>query len=87
LVAVSLAEIGFILVIFGFILAFVAVVFLAARSKGNSNRTRGGGVLLIGPIPIIFGTDRESVKALVLLAIVLMIIVLAFMLVPMLVMR
>jgi len=87
LVAGSLAEIGFILVIFGFILAFVAVVLLAAKSKENSNRTRGGGVLLIGPIPIIFGTDRESVKVLVLLAIVLMIIVLAFIFVPMLVMR
>lgn len=87
MVAGSLAEIGFILVIFGFILAFVAVVLLAAKSKENSNRTRGGGVLLIGPIPIIFGTDRESVKVLVLLAIVLMIIVLAFMFVPMLVMR
>lgn len=87
MVAGSLAEIGFILVIFGFILAFVAVVLLAAKSKENSNRTRGGGVLLIGPIPIIFGTDRESVKVLVLLAIVLMIIVLAFIFVPMLVMR
>lgn len=87
MVAASLTEIGFILVIFGFILALVAVVLLAAKSKGNSNRTRGGGVLLIGPIPIIFGTDRESFKMLVLLAIVLMIIVLAFMFVPMLVMR
>jgi uncharacterized protein (TIGR00304 family) len=87
LVAGNLAEIGFILVIFGFILAFVAVILLAAKSRGNSNQTRGGGLLLIGPMPIIFGTDKESVKVLLLLAIVLMIIVLAFMFVPMLIMR
>ena len=83
----NLVEIGFTLVIFGFILAFVAVILLADKSKGSPNRTRGGGVLLIGPIPIIFGTDRESVKILVVLAIVLMIIVLAFIFVPLFVVR
>lgn len=87
LVEVKLTEIGFALVIIGLILAFLAVIFLAAKSKGNTSHTRGGGVLLIGPIPIIFGTDRESVKILVVLAIVLIIIVLASMFIPLLVMR
>jgi uncharacterized protein (TIGR00304 family) len=87
LVEVNLAEIGFTLIIIGFILAFLAVILLAAKSKGSTDRTRGGGVLLIGPIPIIFGTDRESVKILVVLAIVLIVIVLASMFVPLLVMK
>ncbi len=75
---VSVAEVGFALVIFGFMLAFVAIILLAIRSSGGG-KTRGGGVLLIGPIPIIFGTDRESAKVLIVLAIILVLIVLAFM--------
>lgn len=38
--------------------------------------------MFIGPIPIIFGTDRESAKILVILVIVLMAVVLVFMLLP-----
>ena len=37
---------------------------------------------MIGPFPLIFGTDRESVKLLVLLVIILMIIMVALILVP-----
>ena len=79
---VSIAEIGFGLVIFGFILAFIAAILLAIRSQASGTKTRGGGVLLIGPIPIIFGTDRDSAKTLVVLAIILIAVVVVFMLLP-----
>ena len=78
----SVGSIWFALVILGVILAFVAVILAAIRSHSSGTKTRGGGVLLIGPIPIIFGTDSDSAKVLVALAIVLMAIVLAFMLLP-----
>lgn len=38
--------------------------------------------MFIGPIPIIFGADRESAKVLVILVIVLMVVVLVFMVLP-----
>ena len=79
---VSIAEIGFGLVIFGFILAFIAAILLAIRSQTSGTKTRGGGVLLIGPIPIIFGTDRDSAKILVVLAIILIAVVVVFMFLP-----
>ena len=79
---ISLAEIGVILVIFGFILAIAAVFILAIRGRHGMSETRGGGVLLIGPIPIILGSDRGSTKALLVLAIVLMALMLAFILLP-----
>jgi uncharacterized protein (TIGR00304 family) len=82
LVEVTAAGIGLALVVFGFILAFVAVILLAIRSGAAGGRTRGGGVLLIGPIPIIFGTDRDSVKVLMVLAIVLIAVVILFVLLP-----
>jgi uncharacterized protein (TIGR00304 family) len=67
--------------VLGFILAFVAAILLALGNKGTS-QTKGAGILLIGPIPIFFGSDRSSVRTLMLLAIVLIAIVLAFMLIP-----
>lgn len=73
---ISVATIGFGLVFIGFILALIAVILLATRSANAGTKTRGGGILLIGPIPIIFGTDRESVKILVILSIILIAVVL-----------
>ncbi len=84
---ITLNEIGFALVIFGVILAFVAVILLAIRSQSDGGKSRGGGVLFIGPIPIIFGTDRESTKILMVLAIILVVVVLVFMLLPSLLVR
>ncbi len=73
---ISIATIGFGLVLIGFVLALIAVILLATRSANAATKTRGGGILLIGPIPIIFGTDRESVKILVILSIILIAVVL-----------
>jgi len=78
----SVTEIGFILIIFGFALAFAAMILLAFRSARGSEKTRAAGVLLIGPIPIIFGTDKDSVKWLMILAILLILIVLIVMFLP-----
>lgn len=77
----SLANTGLLLIVLGFILAFVAVL-LAVKNRGTGGQTRGGGILLIGPFPIIFGSDRESVRTLMILAIVLIAIVLVFMVIP-----
>jgi len=79
---ITVTDAGLFLVIGGFVLAFVAVILLAIRNRGTGGQTRGGGVLLIGPIPIVFGSDRESARTLMILAIVLIIVVLAFMLIP-----
>jgi uncharacterized protein (TIGR00304 family) len=73
---ISIATIGFGLVFIGFVLALIAVILLATRSANEGTKTRGAGILLIGPIPIIFGTDRESVKTLVILSIILIAVVL-----------
>ncbi len=38
------------------------------------SRIRGGGVIMLGPIPIIFGSDGESAKTAIILAIILMVL-------------
>jgi len=80
--AMSVNDLGLLLIVFGFVLAFVAMIILAARSSRGSSQGRSAGLLLIGPIPIVFGNDRQSMKALMILAIVLILLVLVVMLLP-----
>lgn len=82
MVELSLANIGFILIILGFVLALIAAILLAVKNRGTSGQTRSAGILLIGPIPIIFGSDKQSARVLIILAILLIAIVLIFMLLP-----
>ena len=78
---VSFVSVGYALVIIGFVLAFVAVILMAVKARGTG-KAHAGGILLIGPIPIIFGSDLESAKILMILAVVLIAIVLVFMILP-----
>lgn len=74
----QLIEFGIALIFLGFVLAFVAAILIFIRGLRSGGKTRGGGVLLIGPIPIIFGSDKQSLIVVVVLAIVLMLIALLF---------
>lgn len=75
-------EIGFGFTIAGILLALAAVTLMILSGKKGTDRARGGGILLIGPVPIIFGTDRESATFLILLAIALIAIVMVLMILP-----
>lgn len=48
-----------------------------AAGKAGS-KVKAGGVIMLGPIPIIFGSDRESAKTAAILAIILMLLSLLF---------
>jgi len=65
---------GLTLIILGFIISFLAVLLMFIKAYPFRGKVRGGGLLMIGPIPIIFGTDKESAKILILLAVALMIL-------------
>ena len=64
-------SLGIALVFAGIMVIFVAVIllFLAGVKKGG--KVKGGGALIIGPFPIIFGTDKESTKTILLLSMAL----------------
>jgi len=72
---------GYILIIAGFAVIVLAVLS-AVFHAGRGGRVQGGGIILIGPIPIVFGSDAKTVKSLVYLAIVLMVIVAVLMIIP-----
>lgn len=64
----ALYSLGIALIFAGIIVIFVAVILLFLAGVKEGGKVKGGGVLIIGPFPIIFGTDKESVKAVLLLS-------------------
>ncbi len=73
----GLFALGAVLVIVGVVIIVTAII-LASRGGKQKGKVRGAGVVMIGPIPIIFGTDKKSVKEVLALALALMIVVLVF---------
>lgn len=77
---------GLALVFLGFILVFLGLMFPPREVKEREisgeeisrKKIKGGGVVLIGPIPIIFGSDYKYAVIAILLAIILMLIVFLF---------
>jgi uncharacterized protein (TIGR00304 family) len=64
-------NIGLILVLAGFAISLLAVLLLLVLSTRDKGRVKAGGAIIIGPIPIIFGTDKQSVKIILILSIIL----------------
>jgi uncharacterized protein (TIGR00304 family) len=68
----TLFIVGLTLIFTGIILVLVG--FLAEASKGEG-RVEGGGVVVIGPIPIVFGSNWKIALILVVATIILMLII------------
>lgn len=51
-------------------------------SEGSGTKVKGGGVLFIGPIPIVFGSEKKYAIIAILLAIVLMLLAKSISLTP-----
>ncbi len=85
------AAIAFLLLFSGILLFFMSFFFDFQKYENyeienknpdieNGKKIEYGGIILIGPIPIVFGNNERNVKILVILGIVLMIIILIIML-------
>ena len=71
-----LFSLGVILVFAGFLIAFVAVILMFFTTTRGKGKLKGGGAVIIGPFPIVFGTDKESIKILLILSIALIVLML-----------
>ncbi len=73
------------LIAFGILLIFVGVVVLFAgvltsvhRGASQESEVKAGGVILIGPIPVIFGSDKTMILISILGAILFLLAYLAW---------
>ena len=75
--------VGAALIIAGIIIIIAAIIAVSVRSsaKSKEGNVKAASVIMIGPIPIIFGTDKKSVKAVLALALALVIAAIIAMLV------
>lgn len=73
--AETLYSIGLALIFGGILVILAAVILIFLASLGGGERkVKGGGTIIIGPFPIIFGTDKESIKTVLILSLALTII-------------
>lgn len=70
----ALAAVGFALILIGMMLIFLSVLM----SKGDG-KVEGGGVVIIGPVPIVFGTSITWAIVAMVLAIILMVLAIILM--------
>jgi uncharacterized protein (TIGR00304 family) len=69
---------GFGLILAGIIIVIVAMLLLSIRSSGREKgKIKAGGIVIIGPVPVVFGTDKKSLKTILILSIVLTLLLLA----------
>jgi uncharacterized protein (TIGR00304 family) len=74
LVLITIVTVGVVLAMVGTLLIFLSALKAREEVKG---RAEGGAVVVIGPLPLVFGTSERVAKALMVLAIALFAIVLA----------
>jgi uncharacterized protein (TIGR00304 family) len=67
----TLYTLGVAFTIIGIIIVVAtALLILLTKTKGQE-KTDAAGIIMVGPIPIIFGTSKEAIKTVLILAIIL----------------
>ncbi len=74
----DLVTAGIVLMFVGFIVLLLSIIFIV----GKQGRVEGGGVVIIGPIPIVFGTNKNVTTLLLVLAIILTVLTLIVFFLP-----
>ena len=65
------------LILLGIVLIFLGMLILMLSLwRAGEGRAEAGGVVIVGPVPIVFGTSQRVVATVMVLAIVLTVVVL-----------
>ncbi|MGC9131312.1 MAG: TIGR00304 family membrane protein [Pyrobaculum sp.] len=68
----DLLTVGLLLIVAGvFLMALSILITALKREEGGESKTEAGGVVLIGPVPIVFGTSQRIAQLTLILAILL----------------
>ena len=69
--AETLYSLGIALIFAGILIIILAIILTFLLNVKETGKVKGGGAIIIGPFPIIFGTDKESVKMILFLSLAL----------------
>jgi uncharacterized protein (TIGR00304 family) len=72
--AETLHTFGVALIFVGIAIILVAIFLSFLSNVKGEAKAKSGGVIIIGPIPIVFGTDKESIEEIILLSLALMLV-------------
>lgn len=72
----KLVTIGIALVFIGMIVIIAGFMAAAVKTSKAGGRVEGGGIVFIGPIPIVWGTSKGITQAMLILALAISIILL-----------
>jgi uncharacterized protein (TIGR00304 family) len=81
-----LYALGIALIFIG-VLVIILVVLLLSVLSAKKGKLKGGGAVIIGPVPIIFGTDKKSLKTVLLLSLALTVLLVVAMVIHYLLLR
>jgi uncharacterized protein (TIGR00304 family) len=70
----NLILIGIAALILGMVLIFVGTALQTTTKTEKEEKVSTGGIVLIGPIPIIFGNDKSMITIAIFAAIIIMIL-------------
>lgn len=69
----DVASWGIILIFVGFIVAFLGIIISILSSIRRGGEVEGGGIIMIGPIPLIFGKGSRWMLPVLIIALFLII--------------
>lgn len=73
----GIASIMLIFILAAFVVIFIGILLLVLSStEGDRGRIEGGGIVIIGPLPIVIGTSERVSKVLLILAVTLTLVTL-----------
>jgi uncharacterized protein (TIGR00304 family) len=75
----TLQGLGIALIFAGMLVILAAIFLLFLSNIKGKDKVKGAGAIIIGPFPIIFGTDKESVKTVLLLSLALTVLLIILM--------
>lgn len=80
----GIIQLGIFLVLLGFFIVFIGFIyeFFKNSEKSENARTNAGGIIFIGPIPIIFGNSKKVEKWMIALALIITIILVLLYVLP-----
>ncbi|MCJ7559384.1 DUF131 domain-containing protein [Candidatus Bathyarchaeota archaeon] len=82
----ALYALGVVLIFVGVLIIVIAVILLSI-SGAKKGEVKGGGAIIIGPVPVIFGTDKKSLKTVLLLSLALTVLLVVAMVIYYLLLR